>query len=533
MNLSLSSVDAQACHDILLLLEELSQEIPLTLGEETQKHLELQRERTQEKAFSQSIAENTNPAIDSSRNKDAFSPVLNAPLNSSLIRDFLNLIAWPQLLLFLLPAFALNFLAYLSDASFPSSFKAILLLTFTILPILFVSWQGFLVERGIRLQAKQLSFDILKRASLTHLTDMMHRLSKDFTTVCERISWYVHDLSWFLSLLLVGVGLILIQNGIRGLILVIFFMGGCGFVWRYFSPHITQARKQSIEGINDAIEGIENFSCFTPIFTFSQYRAERVLTNAMDTFEKTNVALFLWKGRFLSLVSLLSGLLIGCASALTIQNPSHGVMLLTSLLMVDTILVTLFQAASGFNAQKLSYERLTHFKEAERRPPLPITSLKESLLLPAFQERVSKQHYKSVSLKKGEIYSLVGDSGAGKTLYLKALSNLSEDIPEAPSPMLYINKESLDILQQQLEYKESAQDSLWHFIQEKISLYKIIALDESLFHFTIEEAKNLVSNLNILLKREGVSGLLVDHRFELDNTILLHHVKNVLDKEHI
>lgn len=67
---------------------------------------------------------------------------------------------------------------------------------------------------------------------------------------------------------------------------------------------------------------------------------------------------------------------------------------------------------------------------------------------------------------------------------------------------------------------------LIHFIEEQLQQMKrIFIFDEALIHFSLEEAKSLSQSISKRIEAFQGLFLLVDHRFQLKNTVALQKIQ--------
>ena len=524
VRLSFESLDPSNRKRVSQCLQELTQWIPVHLETEIDAAFE------QEKS---SVEEVTPPRHESISQE----PVLNAE-TPALYKDILRFCR-PYFLFMLLPAIGLNALASLTVMNISDQWRLAFLLVIGLGSFTGVLWLGRRIEAHVRNWALEKGYNLLKQPSEWTRSDFFQRLSENYRTVCERISWYVHDGAWIASLLAFALVSSIYVIGWLSLAIGGLFIGLCFYFWKILNPAIALTRQATIEGLNRYLEKMTNLVALS-----SSPSVEVLKTKKQETSYAAWKSLFIsqiesdaTKFSFGTILYLLSGILVVSMSTLSIYIPHFEAsiaLMISAFLYVDYNITMFFQALTGFNAQRAAIHRLDV-------SPLPEQGLKSLFVKQAnsyctteFFNHLVEQKYPTYSFQSGQSYSIVGDSGTGKTLYLRCLAGIQpcKELQSNALPresVAYLDRHSLNILKKMEKDFSSINGQehiLTRFIDEQVQQMKrIFIFDEALVHLSVEEAKTL--SQAIATRIEALQGLflLVDHRFQLKNTLALQKVK--------
>lgn len=258
----------------------------------------------------------------------------------------------------------------------------------------------------------------------------------------------------------------------------------------------------------------------------------KYLREAFIMLINTENTMFVSKIAFINYVVLVSGVLLVTIAALAINVSSAGqssVFMLTAVLAVDSSVMILFLALSGFNSQRLSISRIKEAANTAHYYTYPkINVYNNTYQLPAVR-LTNNRSYLQTELPRGEVLSLRGRSGVGKTQYLLALSGLSDvqlsmSRHNEDAQIIYIDNQFFDIMEWIKNKKEGKshdhQSILLSFIDKKISeRFRIFILDELTAKFSEKDAQSIVFAISQMIKKCNGLLLVVDHRFSLSSAI--------------
>ena len=521
ININLHSLDPLSCKKLFVLFNKISEICTINISEEQKDFIENQINRSNAYELDHEIYTSSIEKI----NKDDFKKPSNQP---RFIQYFLKLLPIYSLC-FLVPAILLNVSAYLTKSNFLPILKIeyITLIVISSIPLSLLF--GYLIENTIRLQAKKFQENLISYAKIGDLNDLIQRISKDFLILLERISWYIHDISWYQALIIVSMLSISYTFGYEGILVNLTFIIAIAVLCLIYAKPMAETRIQAINGINKASNIIVNISAVSIFYNEAVTNLRKHWINSgFNELSITHIKMINTKATFSNLIILVMGIYI---IAITILFAAFDVknnviiFVMNSLFAMQSIIINFFQALIGLNAQINSYERL-EFPETESKL-IDKLVLKQSnyYLLQECAHPYLNINYKECQLQIGNCYSLSGPSGYGKTEYLKTISGFYfSSLEKAPSnKVLYLSKNSLEILNW-LDIKD-----LKIFIKDKIlkEKYELIILDESLANFSIKDLKATISLLSETLVNSASSLILVDHRLELDNNI---SVTNLINK---
>lgn len=444
----------------------------------------------------------------------------------SFFKDILQLFC-PYFFLMFLPAMSLNILASITVMNISDQWRLALLFAIGLSAFAGVVWLGSRIEAHVRAWALERGYNILNHPTLWNRSDIFQRVSENYRTVCERISWYIHDGVWIAALLVFALASSTYIIGWISLAISGFFLGLCFFIWILGSPSIAFTRQATITGFNQYLEKMTNLVALSRSACIDILKAKKkeVSFEAWKSLFISQIEADATKFFFSTILYLLSGIVLVSISNLSIHAPHYeaaSAMIISAFLYVDYNIIMFFQALTGFNAQRMAIHRLD---VAPRQEPV-LQSLfvknKNSYCTLEFFNDLIDQKYPPYSFQLGKSYSIVGDSGTGKTLYLRCLAGLQpcRELDNTIFPregIAYLDGHSLKILQE-----FSNESSFIHFIEEQLRLMKrIVIFDEALVHLPLDEAK-MLSQL-IAKRMEALQGLflLVDHRFQLNNVLII------------
>ncbi|VVP34149.1 hypothetical protein PS862_04530 [Pseudomonas fluorescens] len=248
-------------------------------------------------------------------------------------------------------------------------------------------------------------------------------VSRDITTVFERIAWYAHDISWISALLACSVGVLWLGFGLPGLILALFFAGSLMGLYHLSVQELYRTRTATVAGFDALIRSAQASYSIASASVSSLGQLSQWLANTRHTLAMQGVAHF-YQSRRISVIArtvtaasctLLSDLVIVLNVMLggIFQSSSYGfVLAVTAVLLVRSDLSNVFLAITGFKSQSISVERLLRFGAIKQRVPLQVVG--GLIHIAGF---AGQRSYKPTALHRGGVQLLRGASGVGKSDY--------------------------------------------------------------------------------------------------------------------
>ncbi len=346
--------------------------------------------------------------------------------------------------------------------------------------------------------------------------------SRDLTTSFERLSWYIHDILWVLSMLFVSLFAMFVSFGFIGIFFAILFLSIFIVLYKKTIENIVRTRRDSIEGFNSLIISSYNSIRVKKMNFIDGFLVERTIDNAISTpishFHDTRREMIKSKSlvgihcEVLGDLVILISIFLGIIMNVSIQSL---LVVVTPLILIKGSLINVFFAVTGFKSNSISADRIIDFSRVKER--VEIKYHNKVFYIPAFSSFIS---YNDLALDEGRIYQLSADSGAGKTTYLKTVSNI-----RSPS-QLYDTKAFDDevctrtiYLNESVQYYSPGQQSAQVFLRKFINSLRndcepiIISLDECLGEMGITEAKEFLSETLEKIKGKRIAIIFSDHRF--------------------
>ncbi|MBN9377814.1 MAG: hypothetical protein BGO14_04240 [Chlamydiales bacterium 38-26] len=455
----------------------------------------------------------------------------------SLLKDILRLCR-PYFFFLLLPAIGLNVLASLTVLNISDQWRLTLLLLVGLGAFTGVLWLGRKIESHVREWALDKGFNILKHPTEWSRSDFFQRISENYKTVCERISWYVHDGAWIASLLAFALISSLYVIGWISLAIGGFFIGLCYYIWRVLNPAIVLTRQSTIVGLNRYLENMANLVALSSSASVDilKTKQKEISYEALKALFISQIESDATKFSFGTILYLLSGVLVMSLSILSLYVPYDEAVIasmISAFLYVDYNITMFFQALTGFDAQRIAIHRLAQVPLKQQELKSLFVKQENSYYTTEFFNPLIDLKYPTHSFQSGNSYSILGDSGTGKTLYLRCLAGMQpcNELSHASLPresVAYLDRHALNVIKRM---KSDAPETveiehlLVHFIEEQLQQMKrIFIFDEALVHFSLEQAKKLSQSISERIEAFQGLFLLVDHRFQLKNTIALQKI---------
>jgi hypothetical protein len=526
ITINLNSLDPISCYNLSMLFSKVSNLCKINLSEEQKLFLQEQISRIDnyEKQHASNISYYVGELLPEE--------VVTKTKDSNVYKKIFPVFG----LLFLLPAFLFNLNASITASDLSTLFKTKSIVSIMCSTLFAATFLGFMIESNIRRKALNLQMKFLAKVKLDNLTDILQIVSRDFSVIVERVSWYVHDILWYISLIIVAFFSIVFFSGYKGLLINILFATSITFFFRYYTKYIANARLYSVDGVNQAVNSLVNISTVSNIHHDIINKKKAIWNNAgFKILSDSHIKMLVTKISFSNIIDAILGVFIFCIVCVSILNPTYVavvVFVVNSLLAMEHTTVSLFQALTGLSSQIISYQRLDSFPENDQlRKPSLVTLSDSYCIIQACCHDFLNQDYVSIKLNRACIYSLSGPSGYGKTEYLKTISDFYYSVLDNnennnacnKGKPLFISRESLDIL------AWLNIENLLKFIINKImhSGYRVIFLDEALSGLdSVNKVDNFINQLRIVVEKTNSLVLLVDHRIELENKISITSIIN-------
>lgn len=456
----------------------------------------------------------------------------------SLLKDILRLCR-PYFLLILLPAIGLNGLASLTVLHMPDQWRLVLLLLVGLGAFTVVLWLGRKIESHVREWALEKGFNLLRHPTEWSRSDFFQRISENYKTVCERISWYIHDGAWIASLLVFALISSLYVIGWVSLAISGFFVALCYYIWKVLNPAIVFTRQSTIVGLNRYLEKMANLVALSTSTNVDVLKTKKKKTSyeAWNALFISQIESDATKFSFGTILYLLSGLWVISLSIMSVYVPYDEaiiVSMISAFLYVDYNITMFFQALTGFDAQRMAIHRLDQVPLKEQELKSLIIKQENFYYTTEFFNPLIDLKYPTHAFQPGNSYSILGDSGSGKTQYLRCLAGLQpcSELSHVSLPredVAYLDSQALNVMKK-MENDASKtveiEHLLIHFIEEQLKQMKrIFIFDEALIHFSLDEAKNLSQSISNRIEAFQGLFLLVDHRFQLKSTIALQKIR--------
>lgn len=389
---------------------------------------------------------------------------------------------------------------------------------------------GLFIESSLRRHLAQHLCQGLKDVCAGDSANGLQIVSRDTTTVFERIAWYAHDISWISALLACSVGALWLGFGLPGLVLALFFAGALTGLYRLSIHELYRTRTATVAGFDALIRSAQASHSIASASASSLGQLSQWLTNTQQNISMQGMAHF-YQTRMISVIArtmtaascvLLSDLIIVLIVMFgsAYQASSYGfVLAVTSVLLVRSDLSNVFLAITGFKSQSLSVERLLHFGAIKQKVPLQVDA--GLVHIAGF---TSQRSYKPVTLHRGAVQLLKGASGVGKSDYLKGVAGVIEIVQVLEDDMThdlglrtyYFNQTLFAGIIDVVDPIDGLMDWLTALPADGRQL---VFLDEVFLHLPAEALVTVAGRLQVYGALSGNTLVLVDHRLELDRAV--------------
>lgn len=454
------------------------------------------------------------------------------PLERSLFAALFSLLGFSSLL-FYLPGFILGWFGK-KTAEIPPNFATSFLWIFVIfIGIISATFAGWMVENKIRTRTLESYMKLITREGIEDETDLKQRIISDTSIMLERISWYVHDLSWMFCVLFIAIAGLLLTAFKQSCMVVAVYLLLALITWFCFSKLIRDSRKSFIYALNSALYTIENLLCFIGVSPLLAIQKKRQYSDTAFRNLYTSMKKLIWfKSLFAQIFVFFAGLLlVGVYGMYEYGNieKSNFLFLMSLMLTIESQASNLVLALSGFHSQQNSLDRITEYDNYPKLNQFSsvISEITGTFIIPKRKSLDALSNNESMNIPKGEVMSIVGQSGAGKSTFLKLLSGLESNNKSYQTKSLqrvsclYLDRDSINIflwLDLIEENNGFSPEFLLSFLTKKISLNKnmFIVLDEILTVWSLSESKNFCLQLAEYVTDLCATIVVVDHRFSLN-----------------
>ena len=512
ITLPLTGLDSDICYKLQKIISEKYNKISITFSKENLIFLQNQSLIEKEIILEKQVIEESSSNIEVIKN--------DQEVITQAIAPKLNWIIFKALPLFLIPAIVLNLYPIILESQTTPIVKILLFIVLMLSGIMIASSFGYYTEKSIRQIASESFFSLIMHIPLVDFTDAKQRISKDFNNVLERITWYLHDISWYAALLCCALFSIIWAFKITGIIIVasisIIFLS----YYNFCSPILQKARQNMINQTNNALNTLINLNTFGSYYIpYLQYKEQKLIADGFNFYKNGHIRHYINRDISSQLVIFLMSSLIIVVCLLKNHfleyNDKLGI-ILNSLILAESVIVLFFQALIGLRAQSISWERiyLSDDEKTCKIQKIPKIIVNEkNIIAPKCVNPTLSLHYDCLTLPISKIVTLIGDSGSGKTSYLKTIAAFNyEEVSD--KYVLYLDKDAKDIL-----YYTDHKISVLKYLKKEINNkhYKLIILDEVFASYSISEALDIIRSLEKLLLKTVITIIVVDHRFTLEN----------------
>ncbi|MBX8474261.1 ABC transporter ATP-binding protein [Pseudomonas cichorii] len=388
---------------------------------------------------------------------------------------------------------------------------------------------GLFIENLLRSRFSRLFSDGLRDIRITGLAEAVQVVSRDVTTTFERIAWYAHDISWIIALLLCNSMALWKGFGLFGIAVAMLFSGLLAVLYRLSINELYRSRVESVKGFDSLLRSAhvafsisqasgEGFKRLGDWLALTQQQA---VAEGLKHFYITRMRSVISRTVTAASCTLLSDLVIVMVVLMGIfyrTSDSAFVLVVTALLLVRSDLANVFLAITGFKSQSVSVERLQHF--ARLKSSVAVMIAGQSLCIAPF---AAQRAYSALSLERGRLYSLSGNSGSGKSEYLKGVAGITDvfiektGVVQAIKPTCYyIDSNALALL--------GGESGAGNWLDTWLSAlpydrHHLLLLDEPFSALCADQLAERVQALHRYVERSGNTLVLVDHRCRLEHDI--------------
>jgi ABC-type nitrate/sulfonate/bicarbonate transport system ATPase subunit len=444
------------------------------------------------------------------------------------LSDLLKYCGWGVLML-LVPALMMSYAANLTLPE--AGFSPLQVLLYVVVGVGAGIAAGLFIENLLRSRFSRLFTDGLRDIRVTGLVDALQVVSRDVTTTFERIAWYAHDIAWVIALLLCNGAALWMGFGLLGISVVLLFSGLLALLYRISIGELYRSRIESVKGFDSLLRSAHvTFSIsqvggagFERLGDWLVLTQQCAIAKGVKHFYTTRMRSVVARTVTAASCTLLSDLvivLVVLMGSLYRTSDSTFVLAVTALLLVRSDLANVFLAITGFKSQSVSVERLQHF--ARPKSSVDVVIAGQRLSIASF---VAQRAYRALSLERGQLYSLSGHSGSGKSEYLKGVAGITDVvIAEAgvaqamTSSCYYLDSNVLALLGGESDTSNWLHTWLSALPEDH---HHLLLLDEPFSALRAEQLDEPVQALHRYVEQSGNTLVLVDHRCRLEHDIKL------------
>ena len=448
------------------------------------------------------------------------SPALpETPLRSSLGSMFTWWVGLGGL--FLVPAAILGFMGSLvGEQQLAQNGGLFFPLALMVAGVVLAASIGWGIETKVRHWTRERAADLLHDCPYFERADVLQRLSRDVTTVMERVAWYAHDIAWIAALGAVTLISFVALNGLVAALLVWLVPAVMLGLWRLLVPAVVEARQRSVESENrvlaigpDLTSSGHLLTDYADALRFRSALVARGLRPAMNA----RAAMMATKAGLTRWVELIAGTSVVLAAAsmvLGFASSGEAAFVLTTFLAAAGSTVPLFLALAGLKAQRVSVHRLTEKPVVDDATRLLWTTHEHVRLKPPFNDRLGRG-YREFEVRRGVVTSLVADSGQGKSQLLKTLARFHSPTPHEAG-VFYVDQDWKSVSGFAFGSGEVTGISA---LLDRLPNPALVCLDEALATYSIAEARVELGEIARWAARKRVAVLFVDHRLAAELTL--------------
>ena len=351
--------------------------------------------------------------------------------------------------------------------------------------------------------------------------------SRDLTTIFERLSWYIHDILWVLSMLLVSLVAMFFSFGFVGVLLSTVFISIFFILYKCTIKEIVRTRKESVNGFNSLIMSSYNSIRVKKMNFIDQNVINSIYSKSVNTplhyFHDSRKNMIKSKSLAgINCATLGDLVILSCAfTGALMEVPIQSLLVVaTPLILIKSSLINVFFAITGFQSNSISAYRISEFSAAKEKVEMKYSN--GIFYIPSFSNFID---YHELILEEGRIYQLSAPSGAGKTTYLKSIGNIInaeksnnkiKTDSEVKAYSIYLNEKYKYYLFENSNIQDFVKDVASNIINKPI----LISLDECLLDLEVPDAKNLLSNIIDSIKNKSIAVIFSDHRFNFGEKII-------------
>lgn len=123
-----------------------------------------------------------------------------------------------------------------------------IILTYALIGVLSSIFVGCFVECRIRNRYADVVMKGLSAVLEDSSKDLLQVVSRDLTTIFERISWYAHDIAWIFTLMIIGMGSLVVGFGVLGSAIAVSLLAASCLLYRACIGELLRTRIETVYG---------------------------------------------------------------------------------------------------------------------------------------------------------------------------------------------------------------------------------------------------------------------------------------------